>query len=244
MTESDLANTRLYSTIAQVLKVDGSMKTRSEKPFRILVFLGWLSLVGIRGYWRRQMKGVEKDSIGYTKRDMSPPMLPTYASLSALPYLVTPWMDFAHLAIPRWLRWLGVATGGVALPLFAWIHWTLGKNWSWVLKLSKEHVLVTDGPYRYVRHPMYSASFLTSISLLLTTANWFAWLPSFLALVWMYLGRVSAEEEMMVERFGDAYWRYMSKTGRLLPRCPAWHSIVRGAQDGASSSTDGQGSRR
>ena len=189
-----------------------------EVPFRILAFILGILTLAIRLYYQRRAEAVEKVKGEWQRRDSSPYQLPTYAALPIALYICTNRARFAHLRMPLSVRWLGAITGGLGLALFAWTHYSLGTNWSGKLELSKEHVLVTNGPYRWVRHPMYTSFFLSAAGNLLMTANWLASVPSLVAVTWMYLGRYAAEEEMMREKFGEAYQLYMQKTGRLLPR--------------------------
>lgn len=74
-----------------------------------------------------------------------------------------------------------------------------------------------DGPYRYARHPMYTALFLIGIGLALLSANWVVGVSYLGSVLIMYLARISAEEQMMSEQFGEAYREYSERTGRLMP---------------------------
>jgi protein-S-isoprenylcysteine O-methyltransferase Ste14 len=65
---------------------------------------------------------------------------------------------------------------------------------------------------------MYTAFFVIGFGFLLLSANWFISAIYLGTLTLMYATRVSIEEKMMLERFGDEYHQYMTKTGRLLPR--------------------------
>lgn len=121
------------------------------------------------------------------------------------------------LALPEPLRWAGAALGAMALALFAWTHHALGANWSARLLVREGAALVTTGPYRWVRHPMYTSVVLLSAALLLTSSNLAAaggW-PVFAAVV---LTRIGAEERLMREAFGETYRAYAARTGRLFPR--------------------------
>ena len=86
-----------------------------------------------------------------------------------------------------------------------------------ILELYEQHELVTEGPYRFVRHPMYTSVYLKGIGILLLSANWIAGGGYLAAVTWMYASRVRDEEQMMVERFGEEYRNYMSRTSRLVP---------------------------
>jgi protein-S-isoprenylcysteine O-methyltransferase Ste14 len=199
--------------------VNSSEDDAIEVPFRILALIMGILSLAIRRYYQRRAERVEKVKDEWQRRDRSPYLLPTYAALPVALYICTTRVKFAHLRLPLSLRWLGAIFGGAGLALFAWTHHSLGTNWSGKLELSKEHALVTSGPYRWVRHPMYTSFFLSAAGNVLMTANWLASVPSLVAVTWMYLGRYAAEEEMMAEKFGEAYQLYMQKTGRLLPRC-------------------------
>lgn len=56
-----------------------------------------------------------------------------------------------------WSQWFGVGLGAAGLILVVWVHHTLRRHWSTNLLLKEEHTLVTGGPYRWARHPMYTA---------------------------------------------------------------------------------------
>ncbi len=123
---------------------------------------------------------------------------------------------WATLPTPTWSRWIGVALGVVAMPLFIWTHHALGKNWSVDLVIKEEHTLITSGPYRWVRHPMYTSFFGSSLAFFLLSANWVIGLAG-LATSVLSAARVDKEEALMIEEFGDQYRAYMQRTGRFLP---------------------------
>ena len=77
---------------------------------------------------------------------------------------------------------------------------------------------MTHGPYKLIRHPMYSAFFLMGIGILLVSSNWLVGGVLVAAIAYMYFGRVHNEEKMMLDQFGDDYQAYMRRTGRLIPR--------------------------
>jgi protein-S-isoprenylcysteine O-methyltransferase Ste14 len=129
-------------------------------------------------------------------------------------------MRWASLPMPEWIRWTGLGLACVAFALLGWAQSVLGRNWSIRVQVLKEHELVVTGPYRWVRHPMYSAGLLTNLSVLLLSANWLVG-GSWLAMhVWQFAGRIPLEEDLMVQQIGDAYREYMRTTGRLVPRIP------------------------
>ncbi len=138
--------------------------------------------------------------------------------IGSLMYVIAPQrMRWATLPLPTWSRWAGVGLGIISDPLLLWTHPALGKNWSGALEIKEQQTLVTSGPYRWVRHPMYTTLFMIGLTSLLVSANWV------IGGCWLGLGivaasRVGHEEALMVEEFGDQYRAYMQRTGRFLPR--------------------------
>lgn len=138
--------------------------------------------------------------------------------LSAFVYLINPaWMAWAHLDLPDWARWTGAVIMAVCLPLIYWVFSSLGKNVTPTVAIRREHTLVVHGPYRWVRHPLYTVGFLSFVGFSLLSANWFTALALVLAFGVLAL-RTPLEEQQLIEKFGDEYRAYMRRTGRYLPR--------------------------
>ncbi|MBI4298699.1 MAG: isoprenylcysteine carboxylmethyltransferase family protein [Chloroflexi bacterium] len=142
--------------------------------------------------------------------------LPTLAA--SLLYVLAPdLLGYSALPLPLWLRSIGAIPGTASLVLFAWSHHALGANWSESVGIKEAHSLVTDGPHRWMRHPMYTAVLLIAPAAFLISANWT------IGAFWLAMGtvvytRVGLEERFLIEKFGDQYLQYMSRTGRFLPR--------------------------
>jgi protein-S-isoprenylcysteine O-methyltransferase Ste14 len=127
------------------------------------------------------------------------------------------WIDAFLFPLPGWLRWVGFAIGLVTVAFWTWVQVTLDTQWSAQLQLTKDHRLITTGPYARIRHPLYAGMLGWSLSLLLLTANWI-----FVAVCALSAGgllyRVPKEEQMMIEAFGEEYKAYMKHTGRFFPK--------------------------
>ena len=128
-----------------------------------------------------------------------------------------PWLSAFAIPFPMWVRWIGVGLTVLSILLLVWVHHTLGTHWSTSLQLQEKHTLVTSGPYRWVRHPMYTVLFGFFVGVLLISAFWPVALLVVVSILMLY-ARIGKEEAMMIEQFGDAYRAYMRRTGRLLPR--------------------------
>ncbi len=133
-------------------------------------------------------------------------------------FTATPWLDFANYNLPGWLGWLGVIFLMGALVVFAKAHLDLKSNWSPSLEIYDGHTLVTNGIYKYIRHPMYASQWLWVIAQILLLQNWLAGPIDFIFFIPFYIIRVRAEEKMMVDQFGEAYHQYKIKTGGVIPK--------------------------
>ncbi len=138
-----------------------------------------------------------------------------------LVYIFTPWLGFADYRLPDWAGWLGVALMAGAVGVFWRAHVDLGQNWSPALQIRAGHTLVTNGIFRYVRHPMYASQWLAVIAQALLLQNWLPGVGGLILFAPMYFVRMPQEEQMLLAQFGDAYRAYMARTGRVLPRRPA-----------------------
>ena len=111
----------------------------------------------------------------------------------------------------------GVMCLVIGLWLFYRSHADLGTNWSITLEIREQHRLITQGVYRRIRHPMYSALTLYSIGQALAIPNWIVGPSNLIAFGILLSLRIHAEERMMVREFGDDYVLYSARTKRLIP---------------------------
>lgn len=133
-------------------------------------------------------------------------------------FLIDPtWMAWSAVLLPDWLRWAGVIAFVLGGVLLVWTLRSLGKNLTDTVVTRREHTLVTNGPYRWVRHPFYDAVTILVVSVVLVTANWFFLATGLLVLLLLVL-RTPTEEEKLLARFGEAYRDYRARTGRFFPQ--------------------------
>jgi protein-S-isoprenylcysteine O-methyltransferase Ste14 len=189
-----------------------------ETPFRITFGLLWVIYFGVRLFFQRRISGQKEYTHVNERQEKLLFRLFALAFILLPLYFLTPWVDFASTSLPLWLRWGGGIIVCLEIVLFGWAHQVLGQNWTAILALAKEHEMVQNGPYRYVRHPMYSAFFVIGIGFGILSANWLIGIVYLAPLLVMYAMRVSTEEKMMIDRFGEPYREYMKHTGRLFPR--------------------------
>ena len=147
-------------------------------------------------------------------------LLVSLTGLGVVPllYVATGLPRFADYPFRPVQAWLGAAVALAALIMFHLTHRALGRNWSVTLEVRESHKLVTEGVYRRVRHPMYTAFWLWAVAQALLLPNWVAGLSGLVGFGTLYFLRVSHEERLMIEAFGDTYRAYMERTARLIPR--------------------------
>lgn len=188
------------------------------KIFSLAYWLAIFVEMGIRAPLRKHYKtaGRKEQHVSRTER-----VLLSLLSISMLPaviYSITGWLDFANYRLPPVLGWLGVLLTALALFLFWRGHYDLKTNWTPTLEIYEKHYLVTNGIYAYIRHPMYASQWVFAIAQVFVLQNWLAGPVSLLLWIPFYFLRTRAEEQMMLENFGEEYREYMKKTGAVFPK--------------------------
>jgi protein-S-isoprenylcysteine O-methyltransferase Ste14 len=112
---------------------------------------------------------------------------------------------------------LGAVVYATAMWLFRRSHKDLGRNWSISLEIRDQHRLVSNGIYRLIRHPMYTAFWLMGLGQALLLPNWVAGGAGLVGFGVLYFLRIDHEERMMIQTFGDEYRSYMTRTKRIIP---------------------------
>jgi protein-S-isoprenylcysteine O-methyltransferase Ste14 len=204
----------------------------NDQLFRFLfigIFAGMLILSVYRRYRARQSgeaipRAREGKLFLVTRVVFAAPLyLPCFA------YMLNPeWMRWSAIPLPTWLRCLGAAVGLVTLPLLYWVFSSIGSNISETTLTKKHHMLVSHGPYRWVRHPLYSAATVALISLALLAANWAMLAMACVALVAISVLVIPREETELRRKFGIEYEQYMQTTGRFAPRLCRHNEASRG----------------
>lgn len=149
--------------------------------------------------------------------------LPTPGAL--ITFLVPPIILLARVGQypAEWLpvRVLGVGLSVYAIIMLPWATWTLGRMYVPGAGIFDDHELITSGPFRFVRHPIYSAIIALWLGAALGTLNWLL-LVTWPVYVTGVMKPARAEEELLQAKFGDVYEEYAEKTGGLVPRL--WES--------------------
>ena len=192
-----------------------------EIVFRILMILAFIAMFAIRIYFQSKVLH-EKREINIQENKLSL----VSGSIAALTTLVfgAEYIFFQGafrftylLDFPEWLRWLGVIILAAGISLLGSAHYHLGKSFHSLVVSKDKHQLVTSGPYRWIRHPIYSAYLMNYLGGGLLASNLVLTFVPVIFFGFMIINRIPREEALMQEEFGQDYIDLEKKTGRLLP---------------------------
>jgi len=199
--------------------------------FRLSFLALWALIAVVRGYYGRKTKthstiaGVkEKLETAIAEEDMGTGFKIFTAIISVIGFaglilylLSPPWWTWTIIPLGEWIQWSGIAIALVPIFFLIWVHRHLDRQWSIALELREDHQLITSGPYRYVRHPMYLGIFVYTMGLMMVSLDVLVVL-FFAFTIWVNYRRIPREEQMLVQEFGDEYIEYIKRSGRLLPQ--------------------------
>jgi protein-S-isoprenylcysteine O-methyltransferase Ste14 len=145
-----------------------------------------------------------------------------------IPLMLAWWLLWSSRALPRGflgghilppndaLFFTGAAIVVAGLAFSVWARHYLGRNWSGVVTVKQDHELVRGGPYRFVRHPIYTGLLAAFVGSAVARDEWRGVLAVVIA--WLALWRkLRVEERWMIEQFGDAYLRFRAEVPALIP---------------------------
>jgi protein-S-isoprenylcysteine O-methyltransferase Ste14 len=149
--------------------------------------------------------------------------------------LVAAWITLPYLALVRTqtllampvfvhqsagyvgLRWIAAVCALICLLLTSVCWSRMGTHWRMAVSLKGEEELITDGPFRHVRHPIYALSMLLMICSAIVVPTVPMLVVAIVHLVLMQL-KARNEENHLLTVHGDAYRRYLARTGRFFPK--------------------------
>ena len=194
----------------------------NENIFRILAAFVLLTGMSISFYYRLK---ADRESGEKISRKVDGSIMMNLIKLGGLilwltpfVYLINPrWMAWSKIGLPESVRWLGVVMGLLCIAGIYWLFSSIGSGITPTSATRKQHTLVTSGPYRWVRHPLYTVGSALFISFGMMADNWFIAALGILTFILMAI-RTPKEEANLIEKFGDEYREYMKRTGAFLPK--------------------------
>jgi protein-S-isoprenylcysteine O-methyltransferase Ste14 len=127
------------------------------------------------------------------------------------------WLDSRFAPAEEWLTWSGIVLTYAGVAFAVWARYCIGEYWSGRVTLKQGHRLIRSGPYRLVRHPIYTGLLIAVIGRALILGEWRGWLGVLLVLV-THARKAQREETLLISEFGDEYAGYRRVTGFLFPR--------------------------
>lgn len=167
----------------------------------------------VSAFWGKKTKRSEGwlNRLGYTL-----PLVAAYL-LMVMPRFQRGWLGLRFLPAGAVTEWIGAAVTLAGVGVAIWARWHLGANWSGMVTLKEGHELIRTGPYRRIRHPIYTGILLAMAGTAIEVgrvAGLFA-----LAIMWVsFAWKASREESFLAEEFGPAFQAHRERTGMFLPR--------------------------
>jgi protein-S-isoprenylcysteine O-methyltransferase Ste14 len=189
--------------------------------FRILFIIAAIAMFAVRIYYQNKVLPERKhETIKSNPLELVPGVIAALTTIVfGLEYILAPgFFQFTYIfRYPDWLRWLGFAMLTLGILLLWFAHYHLGRSFSSFVAMKQGQAFVNTGPYRYIRHPIYTAYFLNYLGGGLLASNIVLTLVPEICFCIMVILRIGKEEDMLLAEFGEQYQAYMSKTGRFLP---------------------------
>jgi protein-S-isoprenylcysteine O-methyltransferase Ste14 len=127
------------------------------------------------------------------------------------------WLRLRIFPADLWVELLGIALTAAGIGFAIWARVNLGGNWSSSVTVKVGHQLVCSGPYRWVRHPIYSGMTLAMLGTAIVRGH----VRGLVAVVLLYIGfkiKSRIEERAMISTFGAQYDEYSRTTGAIIPK--------------------------
>jgi protein-S-isoprenylcysteine O-methyltransferase Ste14 len=132
------------------------------------------------------------------------------------PRLSVSWLGRNFLPASHAVFLCGIAITVVGLGFAIWARIFLGSNWSGAVVVKEQHTLTRTGPYRWVRHPIYTGMLLGALGTAVSLEQWRG-LCGVVLMTFGFYVKARHEEQLMIQTFGAQYDEYKRKTGMLLP---------------------------
>jgi protein-S-isoprenylcysteine O-methyltransferase Ste14 len=126
------------------------------------------------------------------------------------------WLGAYLLPRSAGTEWFGAGLAALGIAICFWARWHLGSNWSGTVTLKEGHELIGSGPYRAIRHPIYTGILLALLGTAVQMGQPRAFLAVLVALASFYV-KARREESFLAEEFGERFAAHAKRTGMFLP---------------------------
>jgi protein-S-isoprenylcysteine O-methyltransferase Ste14 len=183
--------------------------------YRLLFPILWLAFIAVWIAMARGGKAVaERESAFSRLSHYLPLVIAIY--LIAAPRVPIFGLDARFVPLALWPVRLGAALTVAGIAFAIWARLWIAGNWSSDVTLKRDHELIVDGPYAWVRHPIYTGILLGLIGTGLAVGEWRAVFAVVIAAI-AFWRKLTIEEGVMRRQFGEAYARYAERTRALVP---------------------------
>ena len=183
--------------------------------YRWLFPILWLAFIA---FWIAMARGgkavAERESVYSRLSHYLPLAIAIY--LIAAPHVPIAILDDRFVPLSLWPVRFGAALTFAGIAFAIWARVWIAGNWSSDVTLKRDHELIVDGPYRWVRHPIYTGILVALAGTALAVGEWRAVLAVVLAGA-AYWRKLTIEEAVMRRQFGEAYARYAERVPALVP---------------------------
>lgn len=126
------------------------------------------------------------------------------------------WLGTRLLPVSEAIGETGFVLAVVGVAFAIWARWHLGENWSGTVTLKEGHELIRSGPYRYIRHPIYTGMLVAFAGTILTLGELRGLISFAIALTCFYF-KARKEEQFLAREFGESFSEHARQTGMFLP---------------------------
>jgi protein-S-isoprenylcysteine O-methyltransferase Ste14 len=177
----------------------------------VLMWGGWLVVWNVMA--RRAKVVAQSESAVSRLTHVVPLLIAAYLLVAHVPL---PLFNERFVPLALWSAALGAALTFAGLVFAIWARFVIAGNWSSYVELKQDHELIIAGPYRWVRHPIYTGLLLAFVGSALAVGEWRGVLAVAIVVA-SFWRKLRLEETVMRRQFGEAYARYAKRVPALIP---------------------------
>jgi protein-S-isoprenylcysteine O-methyltransferase Ste14 len=177
----------------------------------VLMWGGWFAVWNVMA--RKVKEAAQSESAVSRLSHVAPLLIAAYLLVADVPL---PLLNDRFVPLALWVALLGAALTFAGLAFAIWARFVIAGNWSSYVELKRDHELIVAGPYRWVRHPIYTGLLLAFVGSALAVGEWRGVLAVAIVAA-SFWRKLKLEEAVMRREFGEAYARYAARVPALIP---------------------------